>query len=147
MLKCRRGRALVVPVLALAITGVSGCSKAGDVAGGGGLSLVDKAKTVQICVDVAGSLTSAAAVGAKVAQGSITQADAAAQLQPIAASVTTLAGQNASLPIGKGLQQLSDSIIGLQKVSSSAPSDVQAAAASLASATKGVLASCADIGK
>ena len=147
MLKRRRGRALVVPVLVLTITGVSGCSKAGDVAGGGGLSLVDKAKTVQICVDVAGSLKSAAAVGAKVAQGSITQADAAAQLQPIAASVTTLAGQTASLPIGKGLQQLSDSIIGLQKVSSSAPSDVQAATASLASATQSVLASCADIGK
>ena len=147
MLKRRRGPALVVPVLVLTIAGLSGCTKAEDGAGGGGLSLVDKAKTVQICVDVAGSVKSAAAVGAKVAQGSITQADAAAQLQPIATRVTSLAGQNPSLPIGKGLQQLSDSIIGLQKVSSSTPSDAQTAAASLASATQSVLADCADIGK
>jgi len=99
------------------------------------------------CVDVAGSVQSAAEVGAKVAQGSITQTDAAAQLEPIATKVTSLAKENAALPIGKNLQKLSDSIVALQKVSPNTPTDFQAAAETLAAQTKIVVADCAAIGK
>lgn len=141
-----RRLALVVPVLVLTIAGLSGCGESGDGSGGGGLSLVDKAKTVQTCVDVAGSANSAAAVGTQVAQGSITQAEAAAQLQPIAAEVASLSEQNASLPISKSLQELSDKIMGLEKVSASDPSEAQTAVESLSSAAKKVLDDCTEIG-
>lgn len=100
-----------------------------------------------MCVDVAGSVQSAADVGAKVSQGSITQAEAAAQLEPIAAEVTTLAKDNAALPIGTNLQKLSDSIDALKNVSPNTPTDFQKAAEVLASQTKVVLADCTNIGK
>jgi hypothetical protein len=144
MLNRRRGLALVVPVLALGVIGLAGCGGS-DGSAGGGLSLGDKAKTAKLCVDVAGSAQSAADVGAKVAQGSITQADAAAQLEPIATKVTSLAKENAALPIGKNLQKLSDSIVALQKVSPNTPTDFQAAAETLAAQTKVVLADCTNI--
>ncbi|HEY8618800.1 MAG TPA: hypothetical protein VIM01_01825 [Dermatophilaceae bacterium] len=146
MLNRRRGLALAVPVLVLGVIGLAGCGGS-DGSAGSGLSLGDKAKTAKLCVDVAGSVQSAAEVGAKVAQGSITQTDAAAQLEPIAAKVTSLAKENAALPIGKNLQKLSDSIVALQKVSPNTSTDFQAAAETLASQTKGVLADCTNIGK
>jgi hypothetical protein len=146
MLNPRRGLALVVPVLVLGVVGLAGCGGS-DGSAGGGLSLGDKAKTVKLCVDVAGSVQSAAEVGAKVAQGSITQTDAAAQLEPIATKVTSLAKENAALPIGKNLQKLSDSIVALQKVSPNTPTDFQAAAETLAAQTKVVLADCTNIGQ
>jgi hypothetical protein len=142
MLKRRYSRALVVPVLFLSVVGLGGCSKSGDAAG-----LVDKAKTAKVCVDVASSVQSAADVGAKVAQGTITQAEASAQLRPIATEVASLAEKNAALPIGKNLRKLSDSVVALQKVSPDAPTDFQTAAESLASQTKIVVADCAAIGK
>jgi len=86
-------------------------------------------------------------VGAKVAQGTITQAEASAQLRPIATEVASLAEKNAALPIGKNLRKLSDSVVALQKVSPDAPTDFQAAAESLASQTKIVVADCAAIGQ
>lgn len=146
MLKRRYGPAFVVPVLILSFAGLTGCDSSGDAAGGG-LSLVDKAKTVKVCVDVAGSAQSAADVGAKVAQGTITQAEAAAQLEPIATEVASLAEQNAGLPIGKNLQKLSDSVGSLQKVSPDAATDFQAAAQSLGSQANRVVADCAAVGQ
>lgn len=146
MITPRRGLAVVLPVLVLTVGGLSGCDKSADGAGGG-LSLGDKAKTVQTCVDVATAAQKAAEVGAKVAQGALSQADAAAQLQPIATHLMSLAEQDAGLPIGKGLRKLSDSITALQKASPKVPADLQAAGQSLASETKSVLAECADIGK
>ncbi|MHB8274935.1 MAG: hypothetical protein ACYDC9_09240 [Dermatophilaceae bacterium] len=145
MLKNRR-RALVAPVLVLSVVGLAGCGTSGDAAGGG-LSLVDKAKTAQICVKVASSVQSAADVGAKVAQGAITQTEAAAQLEPIATEVASLAEQNAALPIAKNLQKLSEHIVALQKVSPDAPTVFRAAAESLASQAKVVVADCAAIGQ
>ena len=146
MLKRRFGPALVVPTLILGAAGLTGCSTSGD-AGGGGLSLVDKAKTAKVCVDVAGSAKGAADVGAKVAQGTITQAEAAAQLEPIATEMASLAEQNAGLPIGKNLQKLSDSVASLQKVSPDAATDFQVAAQSLGSQANIVVADCAAIGQ
>lgn len=132
-------------MLVLSVLGLSGCSTSGD--SGGGLSLADKARTVQTCVDVAGSVKSATDVGAKVAQGAMTQTEAAAQLEPIAAEVASLAEKNAALPIGKNLAKLSDSVAALQKVSPDSPTDFQAAAESLAAQAKTVLADCTDVGK
>ena len=146
MRKRRYGPAFVVPVLILSVAGLTGCSTSGDAAGGG-LSLVDKAKTAKVCVDVVGSAQGAADVGTKVAQGSMTQAEAAAQLEPIAAEVASLAEQNAALPIGKNLQKLSDSVGSLQKVSPDAPANFQSAAQSLGSQANLVVADCAAIGQ
>src|SRR5680860_1054076 len=95
MLKRRYGPACVVPILILSVAGLTGCSTSGDAAGGG-LSLVDKAKTAKVCVDVAGSAQGAADVGTKVAQGTITQAEAAAQLEPIAAEVAFCSARDAT---------------------------------------------------
>ena len=145
MPRCR-GRVLI-STLILAVAGLSGCNGSGNGTGTSGPSLVDKAKTIQVCVDVAGSIKGAATVGANLSQGAITQSAAMAQLQPIANQVTTLAGQNSSLPISKTLAQLSDSITAVEKVNPTAPADIQAAANSLATATKGVLTDCASVGK
>jgi hypothetical protein len=146
MLKRRYGPAFVVPALILSAAVLTGCSTSGGAAGGG-LSLVDKAKTAKVCVDVAGAAQGAADVGAKVAQGTITQAEAVAQLEPIATEVASLAEQNAALPIGKNLQKLSDSVGSLQKVSPDAPTDFQATAESLGSQANLVVADCAAIGQ
>lgn len=146
MLKRRYGPAFVVPALILSVAGLTGCGTSGDAAGGG-LSLVEKAKTAKVCIDVAGSAQSAADVGAKVAQGVITQEEAAAQLEPIATEMASLAEQNAALPIGQNLQKLSDSVGSLQKVSPGAATDFQAAAESLGSQANIVVADCAAIGQ
>jgi len=145
MLKRRYGPAFVVPALILSAAVLTGCSTSGGAAGGG-LSLVDKAKTAKVCVDV-GSAQGAADVGAKVAQGTITQAEAAAQLEPMATEVASLAEQNAALPIGKNLQKLSDRVGSLQKVSPDVATDFQAAAESLGSQANLVVADCAAIGE
>src|SRR5680860_1149399 len=99
MLKRRYGPACVVPILILSVAGLTGCSTSGDAAGGG-LSLVDKAKTAKVCVDVAGSAQGAADVGTKVAQGTITQAEAAAQLEPIGSPAFCSARDATSAAIG-----------------------------------------------
>ncbi len=139
-----RRRVLVLCVLVVSVAALTGCGKSGD---GGGLSLVDKAKTASVCLGVSGSVKSATDIGTKVAQGSITQADAAAQLEPIAADVEALAKKNAALPIGANLQKLSESITALQKVSPDAATDFQAAAQSLAAQAKTVVDDCAAIGQ
>lgn len=137
---------LGVLVLVLAVVGLTGCSGSGEEPDGG-LSLADKARTVSLCLDVAASAQSAADVGARVAQGAITQAQAAAELEPIATRVSSLAAQNAALPIGKNLQKLSDRMVALQKVDPSTPTDFQAAADALASESRAVLDDCTAVGK
>ena len=144
MPKRRIGPALAVTTLILSVAGLTGCGTSGDAAGGGS-SVVDKAKTAKVCVDVASSAQGAADVGMKVARGTITQAEAAAQLEPIAAEVAALAKDNAVLPLGKNLQQLSDNIASLQKVSPDAPTDFKAAAESLAAQSRTVLDDCTAI--
>ncbi len=109
------------------------------------LSLTQRVSTVQVCVGAGGAVRSAALVGVKVAQQSLTPAQAAPQLQPIAAQAGTLAKQNASLPIGRGMQQLSDAITALEKASPADASGVQSGAQALLSATKTVLADCAAV--
>ncbi len=144
MLIRHRSRVLVVSVLIASIVALTGCSKSGD---GGGLSLVDKAKTASVCLEVTGSVKSAVDVATKVAHGSITRGDAPGQLAPIAADVETLAKKNAALPIGANLQKLSESITALQKVSPDAATDFQAAAQSLAAQARTVVDDCAAIGQ
>jgi hypothetical protein len=144
MLIRHRSRVLVVFVLIVSVVALTGCSKSGD---GGGLSLVDKAKTASACLEVTGSVKSAVDVGTKVADGSLTQAEAVAQLEPIATGVETLAKKNAALPIGANLQKLSESITALQKVSPNAATDFQTAAQSLAAQAKVVVNDCAAIGQ
>ena len=139
-----RGRVLAVSVLIVSVVSLTGCSTSGD---GGGLSLVDKAKTASVCLEVTGSVKSAAEVGTNVARGSLTQADAVAQLEPIAADVETLAKKNAALPIGANLQKLSESVTALQKVSPDATTDFRAAAQSLAAQAKAVVDDCTAIGQ
>lgn len=144
MLIRQRSRVRVVSVLIVSVFALTGCSKSGD---GSGLSLVDKAKTASVCLEVTGSVKSAAEVAANVARGSVTQADAVAQLGPIAADVETLAKKNAALPIGANLQKLSESITALQKVSPDPATDFQAAAQSLAAQARTVVDDCAAIGQ
>jgi len=141
-----RSPVLVVSVLIVSVAALTGCSTSGD-GGGGGLSLADKAKTASVCLGVTGAVKSATDVGTKVANGSITQGDAAGQLAPIAADVEALAKKNAALPIGANLQKLSASITALQKVGPDAATDFQAAAQALAAQAKTVVDDCAAIGK
>lgn len=140
----QHSRVLVVSALIASVVSLTGCSRSGD---GSGLSLVDKAKTASVCLEVTGSVKSAAEVGANVARGAITQADAAAQLGPIAAEVETLAKKNAALPIGANLQKLSASVTALQKVSPDAATGFQAAAQSLAAQARTIVDDCAAIGQ
>ena len=144
MLIRHRSRVLVVSVLIVSVAVLTGCSTSGD---GGGLSLAGKAKTASVCLGVTGAVKSATDVGTKVANGSITQGDAAGQLTPIAADVEALAKKNAALPIGANLQKLSASITALAKVSPDAATDFQSAAQSLAARAKTVVDDCAAIGK
>ncbi len=102
-------------------------------------------QTGQVCVDVAGSVSTAAQVGLKLANGSSSQADATTQLQPITKHVSDLASQNAALPIGTSLKQLSDSIAKVEAISPTNVVDVKAAGSQLTTATKDLLASCAAV--
>jgi len=130
-------------------TGVSmllgGLVIAGCGGGSSGLSGQQRLQTGQVCVDVAGSVSTAAQVGLKLANGSMTQADATARLQPIAKHVSDLATQNASLPVGTSLKQLADSISKVQTISPSKLADVQAGGTQLTTATKDLLTSCAAV--
>ena len=67
-------------------------------------------RTGQVCLDVVGSVTSAAQVGLKLANGSLSQSEAAAQLAPAEKHVADLAGQNASLALAAALRELRESI-------------------------------------
>ncbi len=131
----------------LAVLLVAGCGSSGSSGGSGGsrLSVQQRLQTGQVCVDVAGSVSTAAQVGLKLANGSITQADATTQLQPVTKHVSDLASQNAALPIGTSLKQLSDSIGKVEAISPTNVADVKAAGSQLTTTTKDLLASCAAI--
>ncbi len=131
----------------LAVLLVAGCGSSGSSggSGGSGLSVQQRLQTGQVCVDVAGSVSTAAQVGLKLANGSITQADATTQLQPVTKHVSDLASQNAALPIGTSLKQLSDSIGKVEAISPTNVADVKAAGSQLTTTTKDLLASCAAI--
>jgi len=138
-----------VPAVLAALL-VAGCGSSGNSSGsvsgsGSGLSVQQRLQTGQVCVDVAGSVSTAAQVGLKLANGSITQANATTQLQPVTKHVSDLASQNAALPIGTSLKQLSDSIAKVEAISPTNVADVKAAGSQLTSATKDLLASCAAI--
>ncbi len=131
-----------VPAVLAALL-VAGCGSSGG--SGSGLSVQQRLQTGQVCVDVAGSVSTAAQVGLKLANGSITQAGATTQLQPVTKHVSDLASQNAALPIGTNLKQLSDSIGKVEAISPTNVADVKAAGSQLTTATKDLLASCAAI--
>lgn len=118
---------------------------AGCGGGSSGLTGQQRLQTGQVCVDVAGSVSTAAQVGLKLANGSITQADATARLQPIEKHVSDLATQNTSLPVGASLKQLADSISKIQTVSPSNAADVRAGGTQLTTASKDLLTSCAAV--
>ena len=136
---------LRTPVASLGPAVLVGLMVAGCGGSSSGLSVQQRVQTGQVCVDVAGSVSTAAQVGLKLANGSITQADATAQLQPVTTRVRDLATQNAALPIGTSLQQLSDSIGKVQAASPGNVADVKAAGSQLTTATKDLLSSCAAI--
>jgi hypothetical protein len=136
----------------LAVLLVAGCGSSGSSSGSGssgssgsGLSVQQRLQTGQVCADVAGSVSTAAQVGLKLANGSITQAAATTQLQPVTKHVSDLASQNAALPIGTSLKQLSDSIGKVEAISPTNVADVKAAGSQLTTTTKDLLASCAAI--
>jgi len=138
-----------VPAVLAALL-VAGCGSSGGGSGSGsgsgsGLSVQQRLQTGQVCVDVAGSVSTAAQVGLKLANGSITQAAATTQLQPVTKHVSDLASQNAALPIGTSLKQLADSIGKVEAISPTNVADVKAAGSQLTTATKNLLASCAAI--
>ncbi len=140
--------AVFVPAVlaALLVAGCGGSGSSGSGSGSGsGLSVQQRLQTGQVCVDVAGSVSTAAQVGLKLANGSSSQADATTQLQPITKHVSDLASQNAALPIGTSLKQLSDSIAKVEAISPTNVVDVKAAGSQLTTATKDLLASCAAV--
>jgi len=124
---------------------VAGCGSSGGNSSGSGLSVQQRLQTGQVCVDVAGSVSTAAQVGLKLGNGSITQAAATTQLQPVTKHVSDLASQNAALPIGPSLKQLSEAIAKVEAISPSNVADVKAAGSQLTTATKDLLSSCAAI--
>ena len=136
----------VLAALLVAGCGSSGGSGSSNSSGSGsGLSVQQRLQTGQVCVDVGGSVSTAAQVGLKLANGSITQADATTQLQPVTKHVSDLASQNAALPIATSLKQLSESIGKVEAISPTNVADVKAAGSQLTTATKDLLASCAAI--
>ncbi len=139
-----RAASFVPAVLAgLLVAGCGGSGGSGS--SGSGLSVQQRLQTGQVCVDVAGSVSTAAQVGLKLGSGSITQAAATTQLQPVTKHVSDLASQNAALPIGPSLKQLSEAVATVEAVSPSNVADVQAAGSQLTTATKDLLSSCAAI--
>lgn len=90
-------------------------------------------------------MKSAAVIGAKVAQQSVTPDAAMQQLQPIAVKVSALAQQNAVLPIAHSLTQLSDAVTALGKLTPTDAAAIQTASGTLLTATKSVLADCAAV--
>jgi len=136
----------VLAALLVAGCGSSGGSGSSNSSGSGsGLSVQQRLQTGQVCVDVAGSVSTAAQVGLKLANGSITQADATTQLQPVTKHVSDLVSQNAALPIATSLKQLSDSVGKVEAISPTNVADVKAAGSQLTTATKDLLATCAAI--
>lgn len=113
--------------------------------GGSGLSSTQRIQTGTVCVDVAGSVATAAQVGLKAANGSLTQPQAAAQLAPIQQHVSDLASQNASLPLAADLTRLADSISKVQGLNSAAVADLQATGTQVTTATKDLLTACAAV--
>lgn len=130
-------RSAAVPVALLA----SGCGGAG----GSGLSVSQRVQTGTVCLDVAGSVSTAAQVGLKLAGGSLTQPQAATELAPIGTHVTDLATKNSSLPVAADLTRLADSITKLQGVNPTAVNDLMAAGSQVTSATKDLLTACAAV--
>jgi len=130
--------------LPLVACGTSGGAGGGVLSASPGLSIADRAGTAGVRVTVSGDVATAVKVGLQLAAQSMTLAQAQTQLTPVLAKITTAASQNASLPVGKSLQHLADSINSASQVS---PTDVPAlrdAATNLGTAGKAdVLTSCA----
>lgn len=120
------------------------CNAHGSAAGGGGLSVADRASTAGVCVTVSGGVATAVNVGIQLAAQSVTPAQAQAQLTPVLAKLSTVASQNSALPVGKTLQHLVDTITAATQTAPTDVTAIRAAASSLGSAGKDVLASCAD---
>ncbi|GAC1444718.1 MAG: hypothetical protein NVSMB55_22020 [Mycobacteriales bacterium] len=102
-------------------------------------------QTGQVCADVAGSVSTAAQVGLRLANGSMSQSAAGAQLAPVEKHIADLASQNSSLPIATALKELTDSIAKVRAASPTSPNDVQAAGAQVTTATKDLLSACAAV--
>jgi hypothetical protein len=102
----------------------------------------DAAKTVKICADVADSVKIAAAVGAKAADGSLTQAQAVVQMRPISTQFLSLSDKYQFLPIGPVLWQVGVSGDALERSNAKTPAEIQDAARVLASATKNLIYEC-----
>lgn len=111
----------------------------------GGLSVQQRFQTGQVCLDVAGSVTSAAQVGLKLANGSLSQPEAATQLAPVEKHIADLAAQNASLPLAATLKELTDSIAKVRSANPASAADVQAAGSQVTTATKNLLSGCAAV--
>ncbi len=113
--------------------------------GGSGLSASQRVQTGTVCVDVAGAVSTAAQVGLKLANGSLSQAAATAQLAPIQKHVSDLAAQNSALPAAASLTALAASITKIEGVSPSAAADLQTAGTQITTATKDLLSACAAV--
>lgn len=107
------------------------------------MTLNQRVTTVQVCLSAGGYVTSAAVIGAKIAQQSATPGAAAQQLQPIAVTVSALTRQNAVLPTGHSLIQRSEAIMALEKLTPTDAAGIQTASGTLLTATISVLADCA----
>ena len=73
----------------------------------------------------------------------LTVAQAQAQLQPVLARVATVAAQHATLLVGVKLQALADAITSAEQLNPADATSLRAAASSLGSAGKDVVAACA----
>ena len=134
------------PVVLVSLTAVLAASLAACSQSGSGGSVADRANTVAVCAQVAADVKDATVVAEKVASGQTSHADAATQLQPIAAKVRDLASKNSGLPVGHALTTLSDSITSLQKLSPSDAAGAQAAVSKIGTDLKAVLSTCTAAG-
>ncbi len=100
--------------------------------------------TGQVCLDVAGSVTSVAQVGLKLAKRVAVQSEATTQLAPVQKHIADLA-QNASLPLAATLKEVTDSIATVRSANPASAADVQAAGSQVTTATKKLLSSCAAV--
>lgn len=111
--------------------------------GHSGLSVQQRADTIQVCASAAGQLRSAEALGVQLADRNISLGQAQHDLAPIAARLSALGAAHSGLPVGAGLQALA---LAVSNTSTLAPSDASADIRSgqgIRTAAQNVLVQCA----
>lgn len=133
-------------VLALSACGGTGQGGGPGPSGGSGQSVNERITTATVCLQAASAVSDAASIAVKLATSTITPSDAQQQLGTIQVRVDKLASQNASLPIGMKLKDLSTAIGDVRTVNPTDVASVQTPATEVSTAATAVIGACAAAG-